>query len=127
MERRSIEAKDYSHKTGIPTGSRIGPLLASSVIVGFDPGTRNLPSDGVDQVANVYRHVGAILEAAGASWEHVAKMTFHITEADLKDAVEAEWLQRFPDPDSRPARFTNIKGGDSPLKVQGEFLAYITD
>ena len=41
--RKSIHIDGLSHLTAIPVATRIGPLLISSVIAPFDPGTRQVP------------------------------------------------------------------------------------
>ncbi len=64
-QRRSIEIDGLSHLAAIPVATRIGPLLVSSVIVSFDPGTRKVPAETAAQVANIYTHVGKILAEAG--------------------------------------------------------------
>ena len=66
-ERRSIHIDGLSHLTAIPVASRIGPLLMSSVIAPFDPGTRDVPDTVDEQVRNVFTHVGSMLDAAGAT------------------------------------------------------------
>ena len=122
-DRRSIEIDGLSHKTAIPAASRIGPLLISSVITPFNPGTRDAPEDIADQYKNVFRHVGLMLEEAGGGWEHVAKMEFWTPIAD-KGVLDPIWVEKFPDPNSRPARHTHIGVGDS---VRATFIAYIED
>ena len=121
--RRSIEIDGLTHKTAIPAASKIGPLLVSSVITPFDPGTRNVPDTIEAQYANIFRHVGLMLEAAGGSWRHVAKMEFWTPTAD-KGALDPIWVEKFPDPDSRPARHTHVGQGDS---ARASFIAYIQD
>lgn len=122
-ERRSIEIDGLSHKTAIPVASRVGPLLASSVIVCFNPGTRDVPETLEEQYANIFRHVGLMLEEAGGDWSHVAKMEFWTPTAD-KGTLDPFWIEKFPDPASRPARHTHT-GASS--EVRATFIAYIGD
>ncbi len=121
--RRSIEIDGLSHLTQIPVATRIGPLLVSSVIAPFDPGTRNVPDTVEDQYANIFRHVGLMLEEAGADWSDVAKMEFWTPTAD-KGTLDPFWVEKFPDPASRPARHTHVGHGDS---ARASFIAYIED
>ena len=121
--RRSIEIEGLSHKTAIPAASRIGPLLVSSVITPFNPGTRDAPESIEDQYKNIFRHVGLMLEAAGGDWSHVAKMEFWTPTAD-KGVLDPIWVEKFPDPASRPARHTHVGQGDS---ARASFIAYIED
>ena len=41
--RKSIAIESLSHLTAIPVATKIGPLLVSSVVAPFDPGTRVVP------------------------------------------------------------------------------------
>lgn len=121
-DRRSIEIGGLSHQTAIPVATRIGPLVASSVIAPFDPGTRNVPQQIDAQIANLFEHVGAMLAAAGADWQDVAKMEFWVPEADVRTALEAPWVARFPDAKSRPARHTHVVGSRF---VSASFIAWV--
>lgn len=122
-ERRSVAIAGLSHATAIPVAARVGPLLVSSVIAAFDPGTRNVPADIEDQVANLFTHVGAILDAEGAGWEAVAKMSFWLAEPAHRSALDGPWMAHFPDPASRPARHTHIDPQASMASC--DLLAYI--
>ena len=111
-DRKSIHIEGLSHLTAIPVATRIGPLVISSVIAPFDPGTRTVPTAIDAQVANIFPHVAAMLKAAGAGWDHVAKMEFWLPDpAAGRTALEAPWLERFPDESSRPSRHTHVGEG----------------
>ena len=122
-KRKSIAIDGLSHKTAIPVASRIGPLLVSSVIAPFNPGTREIPESLQDQYANIFRHVGLMLKAAGGDWCHVAKMEFWTPGAD-KGALDPFWIDKFPDENSRPARHTHTGSTGAP---RASFIAYIED
>ena len=122
--RRSIAIEGLSHLTAIPCATRIGPLITSSVIAPFNPGTRDTPEDISDQYANVFRHVGLMLEQAGADWHHVAKMEFWVPDGDARPALEPFWLDKFPEEHSRPSRHTHIAGGKA---IRASFIAYVED
>ena len=124
-DRRSISIPGLSHLTAIPVATRVGPLIVSSVIAPFHPGTRDVPQSVEDQIANIFGHVGAMLDEAGATWDDVAKMSFWVAEPAHRAAIEAPWLQRFPDEASRPSRHTHVARG-APT-VTADFLAYVTD
>jgi len=123
--RRSIHIEGLRHLTAIPVASRIGPLLVSSVIMPFDPGTRDVPQGYAAQYANLFGHIGEMLKAAGGDWQHVAKIEFWAASADARAACDPFWIEKFPDPDSRPARHTHVGGGTD--VVSASFLAYIDD
>jgi 2-iminobutanoate/2-iminopropanoate deaminase len=123
-DRRSITIPGLSHLTAIPVATRVGPLVVSSVIAPFDPGTRDVPDTIEEQIANIFRHVGAMLDEAGATWDDVAKMSFWVAEPAHRAAIEAPWLEHFPDGASRPSRHTHITKG-APM-ASADFLAYVT-
>lgn len=123
--RESIEIPGLSHLTAIPVATKIGPLLVSSVIAPFKPGTREHSPDVGEQLEQIFAHVDSMLRAAGASWEHVAKMNFWLPDAASRPALEPVWLKYFPDEKSRPSRHTHISK-DAPLAT-GDFLAYVGD
>lgn len=125
MSRRSIEVDSLAHLAPIPVATRIGPLLVSSVIMPYDPHTRDLPDGAAAQVANLFGHAEAILEAAGASWDDVAKMTFFVADIAYRDAINEPWTLRFPDPMSRPSRHTQLAQIGGPALVSCDLLAYI--
>ena len=105
-----------------PVRNRPTTLLVSSVIVSFNPGTRDVPDSIEAQFANIFRHIGLMLEAGGGDWSHVAKIEFWMP-GDGRTALEPFWVEKFPDPDSRPSRHTHIGGTDA---VRASFLAYIS-
>ena len=67
-KRRSIEIEGLSHLASIPVATRIGPLLVSSVIGSFNPGTRDIPETTADQVANIYTHTFLYAATWGVYW-----------------------------------------------------------
>lgn len=120
--RRSIAIDGLSHLTAIPVASKVGPLLASSVIVGFEPGTRNLPEGADAQLANIFGHIKAMLDEAGGTWGDVAKLDFWAPDAEMRKAIDAPYVEVFPDEASRPARHTHSANGKF---IRASFLAYI--
>jgi enamine deaminase RidA (YjgF/YER057c/UK114 family) len=124
MARKAIEIEGFRHANPIPAACRVGPLLVSSVVVGRDPVTNEMPGDVADQLANLFDHVGAILAEAGADWRHVARMSFYVPDLSLREAINGPWLEHFPDPTSRPARHTQAADGPH---VSCEFIAYVDD
>ena len=121
--RRSIDIETFRHVNPIPSASRIGPMIASSVIVGRNPGSRDVPDDIASQVANLFHYMGEMLDAAGAGWEHVIKLDFWVPSLDDRETINVPYLERFPDPASRPARHTSV---GSPT-AQCTFWAYVPE
>jgi 2-iminobutanoate/2-iminopropanoate deaminase len=126
MPRTSIETDSFRHANPIPAASRIGPLLVSSIIGPRDPGGDGVPDDVDGQLSNLFSHVGAMLEAAGADWRHVAKMTFYVADIAVRDAINKPWTEHFPDPSSRPARHTQVLPTAGRF-ISCDFLAYVDD
>ena len=122
MKRQSISINGLSHQTAIPVASKVGPLLTSSIIAPFNPHSREVPEAIADQYANIFRHAGLMLEAAGGGWEHVAKMDFWLASADDRPALEPVWLDHFPDEESRPARHTHV---GTVKRMSATLVAYI--
>jgi enamine deaminase RidA (YjgF/YER057c/UK114 family) len=123
-DRRSISIDGLSHLTAIPVATRVGPLLVSSVIAPFNPGTRDAPDSMEEQYANIFRHTDLMLSEAGASWADVAKMEFWLPDAEGRAALEAPWLEKFPDEASRPSRHTHVGHGQV---ATASFIAFICE
>lgn len=123
MSRQSFDVTSMTHSNPIPAVTRIGPLVVSSIIVGRDPGSSNVPESIEAQLTNLFHHVGEMLHAAGADWRHVAKMNFYLPSLDLRKELNDPWVAHFPDPDSRPARHTQVGGATA----QCDFIAYVDD
>ena len=125
MSRRSIEIEGFRHANPIPAASRVGPLLVSSVIAARDPASDTIPDDAEAQIANLFRHVDAILQEAGADWRHIVRMNFFVPDISVRPLLNRPWLEHFPDADSRPARHTQVTTDHA--AVSCEFLAYVED
>ncbi len=125
--RTSIEIPTLGHVTPIPVAARIGPLIESSIITPYDPGTRDVPAALGAQVDNLFTHMGDILEAAGAGWADVAKVTFFTEDPGrTRQALNRRWLEVFPNPGSRPARHTMHSPAPGTAEVACVFTAYVT-
>lgn len=123
VSRHSIEIESFRHSNPIPAASRIGPMIASSVITPRFPNSTETPDDIATQVDNLFAHIGAVLIAAGAGWEHVIKLEFSVPSLDDRAIINGPFLERFPDPASRPARHTSV----GTAQAQCTFWAYVPD
>src|SRR5258708_14633837 len=104
---QSVNFPGFAHSNPIPNASRIGDIMMSSVISGVDPGTRNYPAELTGQVANIFKHIHAAIEAAGGTPENIIKITFYVRDQAARRApLNHHWVKIFPDPASRPARHT---------------------
>ena len=125
-ERKSVMFPGFSHQNPIPNASRVGNIVMSSVIGGSNPGTRELPPSLEAQVKNVFNYIRAAIEAAGGTPESIVKIDFYVQDpATQREALNAEWVKMFPDPESRPARHTLTLPPDSRALVQADFTAVL--
>jgi 2-iminobutanoate/2-iminopropanoate deaminase len=123
-KRRSIDFPGFRHQNPIPNGSRIGNIMMSSVINGMDPGTRNLPPDLSQQLANMFTHIRSAVAAAGGTVDDIIKINVWMKEpVTQREALNVEWVKMFPDQESRPARHTMPLGPDSKALVSCDFTA----
>ena len=77
--------------------------------LGLDPATGEFVEGGVEaQAERVLRNLTAVLDAAGATWDHVVKTTIFLADIDDFAAVNAVYSQYVPDPP--PARSTFAVG-----------------
>ncbi|MGH6979744.1 MAG: RidA family protein [Stellaceae bacterium] len=122
-KRRSIHIVGFKHGNPIPAATRMGPLIVSSVIVGRDPATAEMPDSVDQQCVNIFAHIRAMLAEAGATTDDVVKIDFWVPDpATGRGVINQEWIKMFPDFDSCPARHTHTGGGKT---VQAAFMAYI--
>ena len=126
MSRQSIDIESFAHLNPIPAATRIGPYVTSSITPPFNPGSRDCPDSLDAQIDNLFTHVGQMLDGAGATWDDVAKMTFYVADpAESREALNGPWLERFPDPASRPSRHNLKVDSAGPVKISCDFVAYV--
>lgn len=125
-KRQSVNSPGFSHQNPIPNACRIGNLVISSVIGGTNPGTRDLPPEFEQQIANAFTHIRSTVEAAGGTVDDIIKVTFWVKDpASQRQAINVEWLKMFPDEASRPARHTQHLPPDSKALIQCDFTAVL--
>lgn len=126
MGRASIEIPTLSHANPIPAATRVGPLIESSVIMPYNPGTRDVPGTLEEQIDNLFDHMGRMLDAAGATWGDMAKVTFFTDDPlTTRAALNRQWLDKFPDAESRPSRHTMNSPTIGKADVSCVFTAYV--
>ncbi len=123
MTRQSIDIDTFAHQNPIPAASKIGPLIVSSIIPPFNAGERKVPDDIQDCIRNIFLHMGKMLAEAGAGWDDVIKITFHVNDIAYREELNDQFVEHFPDASSRPARYTALAQGGP--KVSAEFIAYM--
>ncbi|MBV8842796.1 MAG: RidA family protein [Bryobacterales bacterium] len=128
LKRRSIEIPGLEHTHPIPNASRVGPLLVTGGIYGKDPATGQLAPDAAGQCKLMFENIRRVLEAGGATPEHVVKVNVWMKNKDDRVHLNPEWLAMFPNPHSRPARHTFLDA-DQPYGalVSCEVIAVIAE
>jgi 2-iminobutanoate/2-iminopropanoate deaminase len=94
-----------------------GPTVYVSSQGPIDPATNQfLTGDFSQQADQVFRNVGALLEAAGASWDYAVKVTVYLADFSNFAAMNEVYLRYIHEP--YPARTTVQSAiGQSPLVV----------
>lgn len=124
MARTSIDIDEFSHKSPIPTASRIGNIIMSGLIRGTDPKTGKLAPTLEQQCALMFSHMRRAAELGGARVEDIIKVTIWMEQLQ-RPPVNAEWVRMFPDPASRPARQVMQVPMEPGVLIQCDFVAVI--
>ncbi|MBS1119576.1 MAG: endoribonuclease [Deltaproteobacteria bacterium] len=99
----------YSQAVVVPIGDGKRMVFCSGQIA-LDPATGKIvDGDVAAQTRQVLDNLGAVLEAAGASFAHIVKTTIFLATMDDFAAVNAIYGERFPD--DPPARATVAAAG----------------
>jgi 2-iminobutanoate/2-iminopropanoate deaminase len=97
---------------------RCGKLLFVSGQIPLDPASGSLVSGGIgEQTTRVLENLGAILQAAGASFDRVVKTTVYLADMTEFAAMNEVYGRYFPAP--APARAT-IQAARLPRDVRVE-------
>jgi enamine deaminase RidA (YjgF/YER057c/UK114 family) len=124
MPRRSIHIGGFAHASPIPNASRIGNVIASGFIRGTDPATGKLPPTMEEQIALMFTHVNACVEAGGGTMDDILKITIWVEKIDRKPINDA-WVKWFKDPHAMPARQVCVMGMEPGVLIQCDFLAVL--
>jgi 2-iminobutanoate/2-iminopropanoate deaminase len=122
---RSIHIPGASHKAPIPAAARVANVLCTSAIAGKDPATNELPAEPAAQARNAFLNLRAVLQAGGARLDDLVKLSITIRQEAAREAVNAEWLACFPDPQDRPARHIVVHDLQHGMWLQIEAMAVI--
>lgn len=104
---------------------RAGQFLFVSGQIPFDPATGTLVEGGIaDQTRRVLQNIGAILEAAGASFASAVKTTVFLADMNEFAAMNEVYAGFFPDP--APARATvQVSRLPRDVRVEIELVAHL--
>ncbi|OGB70135.1 MAG: hypothetical protein A2486_06160 [Burkholderiales bacterium RIFOXYC12_FULL_65_23] len=122
---RSIDVPGASHKAPIPAAARVANILCTSAVSGKDPASGQLPTAVGSQVRNAFANLRAVLAASGASLDQVVKFSITLHDDSVREAVNAEWLAAFPDPQDRPARHITVHPLQHGMLLQLEVIAVV--
>jgi 2-iminobutanoate/2-iminopropanoate deaminase len=126
MARCSIFVGDIAHQSPIPNACRIGNIIVSGLIRGFDPATGKLAATLEQQCGFMFVHLRQTVEAGGATVEDIAKVSFWMEKLE-RPVVNEPWVKMFPDPASRPARQILEVPMEAGVLIQCDFLAVIAE
>lgn len=101
-------------------------MLYLSGQIGINPATGQLVSDDVrNQTQQAFRNIQAVLNAAGASLDQIARCIVLLTDMNDFQAVNAVYASFFPSMENYPARSTfAVKTLPASAKVEIECTAY---
>lgn len=122
-QRTNLEIPGFAHANPVPVAARIGDLLATGVLTGRDPATREMPETMAEQCANVFARIREVLDAAGGSTDDILKVTCWLAEYRDREALNREWLAMFPT--DAPARQVMKAELDSGALIQVDLLAVL--
>ena len=125
--RKSLEIEGFGHGVQpIPAACRIGSLITTGGVYGLDTASGKMPDDIESQAKFMFANLRRILQAGGADYDNVAKMTVFVKVPEARAAVNTEWMKAFPDPASRPARHT-LQNDHLPgnMLVQCDVIAWV--
>ena len=104
MTRKSISIPGFAHSSPVPSASVKNGIITAGGMSGVDPETGILPPTLDEQCSNVFRHMRAVMEQAGGSVEDIIKVEVWLPSLADKEALNSQWLDMFPDAQSRPTR-----------------------
>ena len=125
-KRQSIDVPGLvPHKNPISHCTKIGNMIFSGGIIGYDPDTGEIPDDLDSQATNAFANMKTLIEGAGATLDDIGKVTVFMQDNSNRDAVNREWLALFPEEHDRPARHAlqvNLPGN---MLIQLEIVAVL--
>jgi len=113
----------------LPLAVKVANMLYTSRIRGRDPDTGKIATTMEREVDLIFDSLREILELAGGNMDGLALMKLFVNDVEHEREFDAHWLRLFPDPRSRPARYTYYMDDGRLLAgnatVMGEFVALL--
>jgi enamine deaminase RidA (YjgF/YER057c/UK114 family) len=127
--RRSIHVDGLGHGgQPIPNAARIANLLWSGGINGIAPNATTMPEGEVEEAAQMFANLAAVVEAGGGTVADVIRVSVTVRDRSAaRDAINQAWIAMFPDEHSRPARHVVEHDLPQTLRMQCECIAVIDD
>jgi 2-iminobutanoate/2-iminopropanoate deaminase len=93
-----------SHEKGMVQGVKAGGFIFFSAIRGNDPVTVKESDDTREQARQAFENLKILLTAAGATLDHVVKVTLYLHDLKYRTPFHKVWMEYFPkDPLARIA------------------------
>jgi enamine deaminase RidA (YjgF/YER057c/UK114 family) len=124
---RTIHVEGFSHQNPIPSASRVGGLVVSTIIGAVDPETKETPASLDEQCALVFANMQRILTSAGAKTGDIVKVVIYMEDPGRQDVVNAHWVKLFPNEDDRPVRHTHRETLAGTRLIAADFVAVVSD
>lgn len=107
--KKAINPPELASNAGIPSGVYSPGILVDGTLyisgqIGTDPKTNQIPADFEAEVRTTFGRIGAVLKAAGMTFDDVVSVQVFLTDMDLFARMNAVYTGFFKDP--RPARAT---------------------
>jgi 2-iminobutanoate/2-iminopropanoate deaminase len=118
QKRESIPQRVQSWLGPEPLAARMGDLLFSSDIYGWDVKMNQIPPDPILQAEALFANIERLMRDAGGSLENITYLMVATRKDRHRDALSAfnrPWLAAFPDENQRPARHA-YQEEDLPLR-----------
>ncbi|MGH7830049.1 MAG: Rid family hydrolase [Candidatus Binatia bacterium] len=100
--RENFEIPGVGHHDPIPMGAKIGNLLFSSGIGGYDPKSGKRGEGLERQVEFAFENARALVEQAGGKLDNIGHVTILLKDYRAMPIVEKKWEELFPDGGNRP-------------------------
>lgn len=123
--RRNVTVPGLGHSQPIPLATIVGNVLVTGGIAGIDPANGEVPVDPAGEVRQAFANLEAVLEAADATPDDVAKITVFVVDRSIREHINPVWMRLFPDEESRPARHTLETALPAGYRIQIECLAVL--
>ena len=85
------------HGQGMVAGVKAGGFLFFSAIRGHHPQTREISGDTGEQARQALENLRVLLEANGATLQHVVKVTLYLHDLKYRRAFHEVWMEYFPE------------------------------